>query len=47
MPDHELLQGVADPALSVAAFFDAFDWEGRELDAESSSAEAFLLALTD
>jgi len=43
----ELLLGVDDDAQPVAAFFDAFDWDGRELDAETLSAEDFLAALGD
>jgi hypothetical protein len=43
----ELLLGVDDDAQPVAAFFDAFDWEGRDLDAETLSAEDFLAALGD
>jgi hypothetical protein len=47
VPNPELLEGVDDEAQPVAAFFDAFDWEGRELDAETLSAEDFLSSLGD
>lgn len=43
----ELLVGVDDPLQTVGAFFDSFAWEGSSLDAETLSAEAFLLALGD
>lgn len=43
----EVLEGVEDEAQLVATFFEAFDWEGRGLDAETLSAEDFLVALGD
>jgi hypothetical protein len=43
----ELLVGVEDEDQPVAEFFDAFDWEGRGHDAETLSAEDFLVALGD
>lgn len=42
-----VLVGVDEESLVVAAFFDAFDWEGRALDPEAQSAADFLGALGD
>lgn len=47
MPGPDLLEGVLDEDQPVAAFFDAFDWEGRDLDAETLTAEDFLSSLGD
>lgn len=47
MPTPEVLEGIADGSQVVASFFDAFDWEGRELDAATLSAEDFLTSLGD
>jgi hypothetical protein len=46
-PVPELLEGVADPSVPVADFFEAFDWEGQSLDADTLSAEDFLTSLGD
>ena len=37
--------GLADEELAVAAYFDAFPWEGAAPDAATLSAEDFLAAL--
>jgi hypothetical protein len=40
-----LVEGVSDDTVTVAAFFENFDWGGDGLDAETLSAEAFLKAI--
>jgi hypothetical protein len=41
----ELVAGVTDARLTVAAFFDAFPWTPRAPDAARLSAQAFLQLL--
>lgn len=45
MPLEPLVLGLPDADLPVAAYFDAFDWEGKAPDPGLLSAEDFLSAL--